>query len=551
LLGNGDGTFQPPLTTSVAGGGFVVAGDFNHDNKLDFALDDGFVTVFLGNGDGTFQPGVEYGSDGTSEAFVTGDFNRDGLIDFAITNFNSNNPTHVSTLLGNGDGTFGHAATYAIPQGALGIISADFNKDGKPDLATVNLGENFSILLGTGQGKFASAVDYSVSGGDYGVIVSADFNGDGYPDIATLNSSAGTVSINLNQGNGTFAPYKDYPAMANIDALVSGDFNNDGNIDLIAGSAGGGLALLLGNGTGGFSAPVSFAPGLSPYQIAVADFNGDGILDLATVTGSILSNSVSVLLGQGSGVFGAPVSYTAGSGPVDVLAADFNHDGKIDLAVLTSGLVWILLGNGDGTFQNAVSYAGPGYPLTFFAADFHGNNHLDLAVVSSSPGNDAYILPGDGKGHFGSFVPYYAGAAPISLVAADFDQNGSVDLATANDFYSAGTVTVLLNEPVISLFPANLDFPQTGIGSKSEPLTVTFSNPGTTSLAIQTIKISGADSEDFSETSTCAANLKLGKNCDVSVVFQPTKKGTRSATLTVTDDALSGSQTVSLLGTAK
>ena len=163
-------------------------------------------------------------------------------------------------------------------------------------MASVNGGANsVSVLLATGKGAFANAVSYGVSGGQYGEIVAADFNGDGRPDIATLNYTAGTVSVNLNQGNGTFAAYKDYAAGAQPDALVTGDFNNDGKIDLIVGASGVGLSLLLGNGKGAFAAPVAFGSGLSPYRIAAADFNGDGNLDLVTV--SVESGSVSIRLG--------------------------------------------------------------------------------------------------------------------------------------------------------------------------------------------------------------------------------------------------------------
>jgi hypothetical protein len=550
LLGNGDGTFQAPNTISIEGAGPIVAGDFNGDHKLDVAIDDGLVTIFLGNGDGTFKPSVDYGSDGSAGAFAAGDFNRDGLVDFVITNFNGNNATNISTLLGNGDGTFGRVATYSTGQAPQGIVSADFNGDGKPDLATVNAYDNtVSVLLGTGAGKFAQAVNYGVSGGQYGAIVAADFNGDGRPDLATLNYTAGTVSVVLNQGSGTFASHNDYSAGANPDALAAGDFNNDGKVDVVVG-LGGGLSLLLGDGKGAFAAPVTFGSGLSPHSIAVADFNGDGIPDLATVSGSLLSSSVSILLGKGDGSFAPPVNYQTGSGPAVVIAEDFNHDGKIDLAVLASAGVSILLGNGDGTFQSYTSYPSTGYGSALMAADFYGRGTFDLAVLGSG-GSLVYLLAGDGAGHFALPATYYAGIGPVSFTGADFDKNGSVDLAVTNAIYSTSTVTVLLNDPVVALFPSSLNFPETSIGSKSNSKTVQFKNPGTSSVALHSIRISGADPADFAETNDCGKTLAAGKSCTVSVDFQPTEKGKRSAVLTFSNNALRGAQTISLAGTGR
>jgi hypothetical protein len=209
-----------------------------------------------------------------------------------------------------------------------------------------------------------------------------------------------------------------------------------------------------------------------------------------------------------------------------------------------------LLGNGDGTFQPYTSYSTPNYPARLLAADFNGRGNTDLAVLGSNPYYYVAILTGDGKGHFAAPAAYYSGIGPAGFVAADFDQNGSTDLAVTNAIYSTSTVTVMLNEAVAALSQGSLKFPKTAVGSKSTVKKVQFSNSGTVAIGITSISITGADIGDFVQTSTCGNSLAVGKSCTVSVDFQPTQKGKRSAVLTFNDTALSGLQAVSLVGTA-
>ena len=285
----------------------------------------------------------------------------------------------------------------------------------------------------------------------------------------------------------------------------------------------------------GFGSPVKFGTGLSPTAIAVADFNGDGNLDLATV--SYASNTVSILLGKGNGTFAPTVNYSiGGSGPVSVIAGDFNGDGKIDLAVLANECS-VLLGNGDGTFQSYVGYPAVGDPSAFVAGDFYGGSVFDLALLGSA-NNDVYLLAGDGKGHFGSPTTYYAGIGPVSLVAGDFDNNGSTDLALTNAIYDTDTVTVMLNGAVVALSSGSVTFPKTVVGSTSKAKNVQFSNPGTAPVDISSISITGADAAEFSETNSCGNSLAAGKSCTIKIDFKPAQKGKRSAVLSFNDTAL-------------
>ncbi len=557
LVGNGDGSFQSPLTMPTeAQPGRVVAGDFNHDGWLDVAIAvAGVESVYLGNGDGSFKPNIDYGSDFSGGPVASGDFNHDGNLDLALGNFNGNLSTGVSILLGNGDGTFGKTSSYGVGQYPLGIVSSDFDDDRNYDLATVNTGDNtVSVLKNLGNGSFQAAVSYSVSSGQSGAIVSGDFNGDSYSDLATTNFSAGTVSVLLNKRDGSFGSYVDYPACVFPGPVVAGDFNNDGKIDLVVGQTGGGMCLLLGNGNGTFQKPIGFATGLTSASIAVADFNGDGNLDLATVSGSFGSNSVTVLLGNGNGTFQSAVNYAAGGSASAVVASDFNGDQKVDLAVIADGLC-VFLGNGDGTFQPYTSYPLPSAPFKLLAGRFSGNPWPDLAVLFGSgpyPYDQVAIAQNDGKGQFGSYSTYYAGLDVRAFATADFDRNGSFDLAVTNNVYSAHNVTVLLNTAVASLSAAALDFAPQPLGTTSAPREAQLSNPGTSVVKISSVSIVGPDSADFLiAPSRICGYVAIAEKCVVEVMFKPTAKGKRVAALRFADNALGKAQTVTLTGTGQ
>lgn len=554
LLGNGDGTFRAPSTMNLpAPGGQIVAGDFNRDHKPDFSvISNGLLYVFLGNGDGTFKAPALFGSDQSAETIATGDFNRDGIIDLAVGNFNGNNATTVSVLLGNGDGTFGRNAAYATGQRPYGVATADFNGDGRKDIATLNVNDNtVSILLGGPGGVFQPAVSYPVGNvGQQGAITVGDFNGDGKPDIAVTNFAAGTVSVLLNLGNGTFSGHADYAVGTDPESLVAGDFNGDGKLDLVVGNMGSGLAILLGKGDGTFQNAVSFAGGLSPMWIAAADFNHDGNIDLATVNGT--SSVVSVLLGNGKGGFTAPVTYNtaAGLAAEAVIAADVNTDSYADLEVATSGGVSVLLNNGNGTFKTHVDYVLPGIAISMQAADITGDGKLDLVVSMAYNDPKVAVLVGNGNGTFRPYADYFAGQDPAGLAVVDFNKDGSGDIATTN--LSPSTITVTFNTAAIALFPASIKFSSQVVGTVSSAKLETISNPGSAALRFTAaITITGTDAADFHETNTCGANLPVQTSCQVSITFQPTAVGTRTAKLLIADTALGQQQAVALTGSGK
>ncbi|HXN20814.1 MAG TPA: FG-GAP-like repeat-containing protein [Candidatus Binatus sp.] len=342
---------------------------------------------------------------------ATGDFNEDGKTDLVITS-----ATRVFIFLGKGDGTFAATADSPMPVPSppyndfaspyVGNIAVgDFNNSGHLGFA-LDQGENEAavILLGNGDGSFvlSSANFANTLGEPMSSLEAADFNGDGSLDLAFVNEISGVSPVVLGYQKGAFNAAGDLFISGFGEGLAVGDFNADGKLDAIVASGGttaqpgSGLAVSLGNGDGTFTqgsvSPIFLGSYLS--AIVTADFNGDGKLDLA-VTDSV-GNAVIILLGNDDGTFGPPTTIPVGDHPVAIVTADFNNDGKLDLAVANSadGTISLLLGNGDGTFTQASGspYAVGGTPYQFVAGDFNGDGKLDLAVTNINGTGTVSIL---------------------------------------------------------------------------------------------------------------------------------------------------------------
>lgn len=344
----------------------------------------------------SFDPSVGYPVGGSPQFVTAADFNGDGIADLAVADYGTNS---VSVLLGVGDGTFHTAMNYPVDVGPIGIVAADFNKDGRIDLATANFGSNdVSILLGIGDGTFHTVMDFPVSPGvEPQGIVAADFNSDGIIDLATANSASNDVSILLGVGDGTFGTAVDFPVQTFPVLATVADFNGDGIADLAVTNAGSNsVSILLGVGNGTFRMAVNYSAGSTPTGIVAADFNGDGVPDLAVTNNT--GRNVSILLGIGDGTFRLAGTYPVGSGPQGVAAADLNCDGIVDLAVASGDFsnVSILLGVGDGTFQPTVDFPLPvgSTPTGIVTADFNGDGKSDLATGDSGS-NDVSVLIND------------------------------------------------------------------------------------------------------------------------------------------------------------
>jgi hypothetical protein len=505
LLGNGDGTFQPAQNYSSGGysAAYVAVGDVNSDGKPDVLIADrcttinncsGHVGVLLGNGDGTFQSPVSFGSAGIfATAVALADVNGDGKLDMLVLNecaaasLCDEVSGSLGVLLGNGDGTFQAAQVFdAGGEESVGMSVADVNGDGKLDVLVASRAPVLSddsyvngavgVLLGNGDGTFRTAHIYNTMGWAAQVVAVADVNGDGKPDVLVANGSASSldyssdsVAVMLGCGDGSFQAAPTYSPGGTFQAYSAAmaDLNGDGKTDLVVTSycltilnCIGAVDVLLGQGDGTFQPPQSYASGgYATQTVTIADVNGDGIRDLLVADQCLgtsdcgntdANGSVDVLLGNADGSFKPAQTYDSGGRFANsIVVADVNGDGKLDLVVgnqclssadCSSGAVTVLLGKGDGTFQAAQAFSSGGYSAnSVLVADVNGDGIPDLLVADTCLSSDCAengqvaVLFGNGDGTFQAAQTYDSGSTTAhSLLAADVNGDGKLDLIVSN-----------------------------------------------------------------------------------------------------------------------
>jgi hypothetical protein len=440
LLGNGDGTLQTAVTIGTTAATDVAVGDFNRDGKLDIAFAiPGAALVYLGNGDGTFGAGTTFSNGSTNNDgpghILAAEVNNDGNLDLIV-----NTDAGISVLLGKGDGSFRAPISSTAAGFVLSMAYADFNGDGKLDLAVTNGFSVLSILLGAGNGSFSLASSYSTTVYSLNSVAIGDFNRDGFADVALPNGQ-----LFLGNGNGTLQPPTIFPTVPNSNVVVALDVNGNGVTDLITAAAGypcgggdfGTLGISTGNGNGTFQSPVVFdAGGCESIFVSTGDLNNDGRPDVITDAASSgpgeVFDAVAALLNRGKGKFSAAqLNESGGTGTIAV--GDFNRDGNLDL-IFSDGSTY--LGNGDGTLRYLASANLSGVDVS--VVDFRGNGLPDLVEAeeceTQSCANGALLVNlGNGNGTFQVATSYPSGGFyPESLAIADFNGDGISDAALLN-----------------------------------------------------------------------------------------------------------------------
>jgi hypothetical protein len=331
--------------------------------------------------------------------------------------------------------------------------------------------------------------------------------------------------------------------------LSTGDFNGDHKLDLLVTYASGScpyVSIFLGNGDGTFQEPpINTTPSYSPSATGVGDFNRDGKLDLAVAEQFGGVSQVEILLGNGDGTFSLGATYPTYANPSSVAVADFRRNGKLDFAVASLNGTEVFLGNGDGTF-----HPGQGIPPTdaawVTAADFNGDGKPDLAVVTQGvPGapSGVYVAVGNGDGTFQAPVFYPGGKDDSFVSAGDFNGDHKTDILFSD--YRDSDVVVLLNTGAVSFSPTTpINYSFQLVGTSSPPQTVKVTNTGSTALSISSLKIAGP----FNQTNTCGKSVGAGLECKIEIIFKPQSAGNAAGTVTISDSASSKPQVIELTG---
>lgn len=496
LLGDGAGGFAEPVNLPLdeftLGRVMVAAGDVSGDGHADLVVtgyNGSEIRVYPGDGTGGFAEPLllDAGSGHSPWAVAVADVDSDGKLDIVTAN---NDAGSVSVLLGDGDGGF--AAALNSPAGSfpIALAVADVDDDGHPDVVTANAGGlDVSVLHGDGSGHFAAPTNLSIGAdAEPRAVTLADVDGDGHPDIVTANADTGgqefpppelpgTVSILVNDGNGSFAPAVQYSAGAGegrAESVAVADVTGDGAADIVVSRPNANrAAVLAGDGAGGFAAALTLPVGVGPTPLVVADLTGDGKLDVATA--NAVGSTVSILPGDGAGHVGFDGNHDAGTYPHAVVAVDLDSDGYDDIVTANAfgDDVSVLLNDGAGGFAPEVRHAVGSSPTWIVAGDIDGDGKMDVATANFGGGTVSVLL-GDGKGGFAAAIDSGVGGdweSPYALALGDANGDGKLDIATANTNISNESISFLAGDGSGHFAPGVLH-PTTGDGFLQDPRSV-------------------------------------------------------------------------------
>lgn len=478
----------------------LTIGDLNNDGKPDLVIcatnASGKLGVYLNNttpGSSTaaFYTMSEFNTNGSPNQCSIVDFNGDGKPDIAAATANFVSVLMNTMTLGVASPSFSTRTGLVTTGAPQDVCSADFNGDGKPDFAITNYGSSvISIALnttapGAATPTFSSFTTFAANGTVIG-IWSADFNGDGKPDIACINYGPSLISVYINTttpgaSTPTFTAKTDFAATNAANYLVAADFNGDGKPDLACTDMNNtSMSVLLntttpGSTTPSFTAKTTFAAGTAVMKILAADFNGDGKPDI--VVSNKDANSISVYIntttpGASTPTFTAKTDFAVNSTSYGLGIGDFNGDGKQDIACANGSAISVFLntttpGSTTPTFSAKTDFVTTKTASYMCTADFNGDGLVDLGY-SNATGLTNYCsvylnntTPGSSTPVFNNKTDYVAGSGPMGVAASDFNLDGKKDLICADG--NSGSISVFLNQanlpaPVeLSSFTSSVD----------------------------------------------------------------------------------------------
>jgi len=467
FAGDGAGAFDAPSSITVGDRPFKLhITDVNGDGFSDVLVANAGskdVNILKGDAGGGLTSSVRVPFSSTLLDAAFGDFNGDGKLDLCGLLLQDGTPSLALGMIevahGDGAGAFGGNVIYGGGSQSLAMTALDINRDARLDLILADTAlDRVSVVFGKIGGGLESDKRYA-AGIFPRTLKLKDVDGDGKSDLLVLNFQSKNVSIFKGLGGGAFEAREGIALSDFPRAMALGDLNKDGKTDLLVTTITlGKVSVYLGQTGGTFGTEASFSvrggggtSGAEPRSIALGDLNKDGFLD--AVTGNSKIDSISVLLGDGTGKLGAATEFFMGNFPLDVHLADLDNDGNLDVVacngydpeVNNSALprVSSMKGLGDGTFdlESRLQFSTGNSPIAMELADITLDGRLDAITLHTSD-NFMYLLQGSGDAHFIAGVPESTGETPKAMTVADMNRDGRPDIISAN---GNETITIMFN----------------------------------------------------------------------------------------------------------